>query len=1044
MKHRSRALITCLLVVFALSQAWADNPTVSLLPDSTIVPRDTVFVLTMPVSSNSVHLKAYSAAIAFDRNYIATDSANVTEGALLAGSGRPTFFWTEFSPDSSILYIDGAILGDSAYVSGAGNLATIKFFTRAWGQTDLDFISFRARDEHNAPLQYDSIGGWVQVNQPPVVSGIPNQMISAGGSSAPIYLDNYVTDPDNSLSLLSWTYSGNVALSVSIDQNRVATVSSPNPVWSGSELIVFKATDPWGQSSSCPAVFTVNLAMPCPSDMTHYWKLDETAGQPYLDFYDADNAICSECPTATTGRVNGGQLFDLNDSVTVADDDSFDWGATSSFSIELWMKKGGACSGFAEVIAGRLEYEGPYVMNWWLGVDCTPPHAGAIRFRMQNNVLSDVWSSVTVNDDAWHHVVATRDGSASLTRIYVDGQERGTVTQTFTLGFAAEAPMTVGYLNVTGGYHYGGALDEFALYNNALSATEIQNHYDRGLLGLGYCNEPVAPLITSTPPTSAIGGRPYTYEVQAVGTPPPIFTLATYPTDMTIDNYTGVIHWTPRATGDFAVAVVATNVAGGDTQSYSINVPGIAPTITSIPVPVATVGYLYIYDVEAAGLPAPAYSLFATPPHSLPPGMHIDPVSGIINWTPADTGHYELNVDAVNAWGADTQMFMLTVVGVGPAFISTPVTEGEVDKPYSYDADASGYPAPRYSLYTPPSPLGMVIDSLTGMVSWTPTDSGSFNVKIRARNLLDSAFQNYTINVLPKPPLPCPDSITHYWKLEETSGGPYQDFVANNDAICGPCPTAVPGRVGTGQRFNGSNLVTVADDGTFDWGGGSSFTIEFWINKTDSATHSEVVLGRVEGAMNWWIGVNSDPGDANRIRFRLVSGGVTDLYSNSRVTDGNWHHIAATRDGATRVTKLYVDNVLEASMMQSHASGFAAWAPMSIGWLNTGAFYYYNGIVDEVALYNRALDPREIGAHYANGMLGLGYCEFTCGDANGDGSIDISDVVFLISYIFANGPAPAPLLAGDANCDLAIDISDAVYIIQYIFSGGPAPCALCP
>lgn len=64
----------------------------------------------------------------------------------------------------------------------------------------------------------------------------------------------------------------------------------------------------------------------------------------------------------------------------------------------------------------------------------------------------------------------------------------------------------------------------------------------------------------------------------------------------------------------------------------------------------------------------------------------------------------------------------------------------------------------------------------------------------------------------------------------------------------------------------------------------------------------------------------------------------------------------------------------------------------------------------------------------------------TLGDANNDGTVDISDVVYLINYIFVGGSAPNPLTAGDANCDSAVDISDAVYLIGYIFSGGSAPC----
>jgi hypothetical protein len=67
---------------------------------------------------------------------------------------------------------------------------------------------------------------------------------------------------------------------------------------------------------------------------------------------------------------------------------------------------------------------------------------------------------------------------------------------------------------------------------------------------------------------------------------------------------------------------------------------------------------------------------------------------------------------------------------------------------------------------------------------------------------------------------------------------------------------------------------------------------------------------------------------------------------------------------------------------------------------------------------------------------------YHCGDANGDGSVDISDVVYLIALIFSGGTAPNPLLAGDANCDGGVDISDVVYLIALIFSGGLAPCGL--
>ena len=67
---------------------------------------------------------------------------------------------------------------------------------------------------------------------------------------------------------------------------------------------------------------------------------------------------------------------------------------------------------------------------------------------------------------------------------------------------------------------------------------------------------------------------------------------------------------------------------------------------------------------------------------------------------------------------------------------------------------------------------------------------------------------------------------------------------------------------------------------------------------------------------------------------------------------------------------------------------------------------------------------------------------YSLGDFNGDGSVDIGDVVFSINYLYNSGPAPDPLEAGDANCDGTMDVADVVYLINYLFINGQPPC--CP
>jgi len=64
---------------------------------------------------------------------------------------------------------------------------------------------------------------------------------------------------------------------------------------------------------------------------------------------------------------------------------------------------------------------------------------------------------------------------------------------------------------------------------------------------------------------------------------------------------------------------------------------------------------------------------------------------------------------------------------------------------------------------------------------------------------------------------------------------------------------------------------------------------------------------------------------------------------------------------------------------------------------------------------------------------------FLAGDADADGMVDIADVVYLINYLFMDGPAPIPFEAGDVNLDGVIDIADVVYLINYIFLNGPPP-----
>lgn len=60
----------------------------------------------------------------------------------------------------------------------------------------------------------------------------------------------------------------------------------------------------------------------------------------------------------------------------------------------------------------------------------------------------------------------------------------------------------------------------------------------------------------------------------------------------------------------------------------------------------------------------------------------------------------------------------------------------------------------------------------------------------------------------------------------------------------------------------------------------------------------------------------------------------------------------------------------------------------------------------------------------------------------GDG-IDISDLVYLVDYMFIGGTAPVCVEEADINGSGEIDISDLVYLVDFMFMGGPPPVE-CP
>ncbi len=69
------------------------------------------------------------------------------------------------------------------------------------------------------------------------------------------------------------------------------------------------------------------------------------------------------------------------------------------------------------------------------------------------------------------------------------------------------------------------------------------------------------------------------------------------------------------------------------------------------------------------------------------------------------------------------------------------------------------------------------------------------------------------------------------------------------------------------------------------------------------------------------------------------------------------------------------------------------------------------------------------------------------GDTNGNGYINLGDVIYLANYLMKGGPEPQPMEAGAVNdittvCDNIINLADIIYLANYLIKGGPPPCNL--
>jgi len=248
-----------------------------------------------------------------------------------------------------------------------------------------------------------------------------------------------------------------------------------------------------------------------------------------------------------------------------------------------------------------------------------------------------------------------------------------------------------------------------------------------------------------------------------------------------------------------------------------------------------------------------------------------------------------------------------------------------------------------------------------------------------------------------------------YWAFDDDTA---RDWVGtHHGTITGPGVSFAAGKVGRAISFsNGASFVKVPG---FNLG---KITVSAWVYSSKSGYYTSMVT------KNYYAGTWASPYQAWQLWFNEntaapsfqgnVIGGAT---SPETVPMNQWVFLAATYDGTT--IKLYVNGVLK-SLQTSPTPGDM---PTSTGDIYIGRPEYSNhsylGMLDEVALWDRALTAQEIVQQYQSGLAGQGYPVKTfavtaSAAGNGAGTVSCGAGALVFDYPGVGAATTAPIREG--------------------------------
>ena len=436
--------------------------------------------------------------------------------------------------------------------------------------------------------------------------------------------------------------------------------------------------------------------------------------------------------------------------------------------------------------------------------------------------------------------------------------------------------------------------------------------------------------------TGLAANTTYSYTVSAVdaagnGSPPSTSVSATTLADTTAPsvpaNLAASVASPTQVNLTWSASTDNVGVTGYDVFRDSVNLTTVGSTVynnTGL-----TPGQTYSYTVRARDAAGNTSSQTSAVTATTPAPDTTPPVTDLTAPTPEATisGTVVVAADATDDVG---------VVGVQFLLDGSPLNAEDTSAPYSTSWDTSA--------------VGNGPHVLTG------------RARDAAGNMTTSGPRNVTVaNTAPPPP----SGLVAGYGMNEGSGSTTAD--ASGHGITGTLtngPTWADGKFGRAVGFDGANdYIDLGNPSALRITG--SMTISAWINSAAFPGDDAAIVSKRGGAVGFQLDTTIDRGPRT-IGFKMTSasGGAMFRYGATAMQTNTWYHVAGVYNAATRTVDVYLNGQLDNASLDGTITASQQDSPLNvaIGRRPGNSGFEFNGRIDDVRIYDRALTAAEIQA----------------------------------------------------------------------------------